>query len=44
VAFFFFQIPTSYAGLGSFTLAGLGMVVGSLLGKPQQLKAEERGA
>ena len=44
VAFFFFHIPTSYAGLGSFTVAGLGMVMGSLLGRPQQLKAGERGA
>jgi SSS family solute:Na+ symporter len=33
VGFFFFRVPTSYAGLGSFGLAGLGMVVGSLLGK-----------
>jgi SSS family solute:Na+ symporter len=32
VAFFFFHVPASYAGLGSFTLAGLAMVVGSLLG------------
>ncbi len=34
VGFFFFHVPTSYAGLGSFALAGLGMIVGSLLGKP----------
>ncbi len=33
VGFFFFKVPTSYAGLGSFALAGLGMVVGSMLGK-----------
>ncbi len=33
VGFFFFQVPASYAGLGSFALAGLGMVVGSFLGK-----------
>jgi SSS family solute:Na+ symporter len=32
VAFFFFHVPASYAGLGSFALAGLAMVVGSLLG------------
>ncbi len=33
VGFFFFNIPASYAGLGSFTLAGVAMVIGSLLGK-----------
>ncbi len=33
VSFFFFHVPASYAGLGSFTLAGLAMVIGSLLGK-----------
>ena len=33
VGFFFFKIPASYAGLGSFALAGLAMVIGSLLGK-----------
>jgi SSS family solute:Na+ symporter len=33
VAFFFFRVPASYAGLGSFALAGLAMIVGSLLGK-----------
>jgi len=33
VGFFFFRIPASYAGLGSFALAGAAMVVGSLLGK-----------
>jgi hypothetical protein len=32
VAFFFFHVPASYAGLGSFALAGLAMVGGSLLG------------
>jgi SSS family solute:Na+ symporter len=32
VAFFFFNWPVNYAGLGSFLLAGLGMVVGSLVG------------
>jgi SSS family solute:Na+ symporter len=31
VAFFFFHVPTSYAGLGSFALAGVAMVAGSLL-------------
>ena len=35
VGFFFFKVPTSYAGLGAFGLAGLGMVVGSLLGRPR---------
>jgi len=33
IGFFFFKLPASYAGLGSFTLAGLAMVIGSLLGK-----------
>ncbi|HTS70628.1 MAG TPA: sodium:solute symporter family protein [Terriglobia bacterium] len=33
VGFFFFKIPASYAGLGSFALAGLAMIIGSLLGK-----------
>lgn len=33
VGFFFFRIPASYAGLGSFALAGAAMIVGSLLGK-----------
>jgi hypothetical protein len=33
VGFFFFHVSTSYAGLGSFVLAGVGMVAGSLLGK-----------
>ena len=32
---FFFRVPASYAGLGSFTLAGVARVVGSLLGKSQ---------
>jgi len=32
VAFFFFHVPASYAGLGSFALAGLAMIIGSLLG------------
>jgi SSS family solute:Na+ symporter len=41
VGFFFFHVPTSYAGLGSFALAGLGMVVGSLLGKKPQTPATE---
>jgi Na+/proline symporter len=36
VAFFFFHVSTSYAGLGSFLLAGVGMVGGSLLGRSQR--------
>jgi Na+/proline symporter len=32
IAFFFFKTPASYAGLGAFILAGIGMVLGSLLG------------
>jgi solute:Na+ symporter, SSS family len=32
VGFFFFKVPASYAGLGSFVLAGVGMVAGSLVG------------
>ena len=39
VAFFFFKVPASYAGLGSFTLAGLAMVIGSLLGKKVSYKS-----
>lgn len=35
VAFFFFKTPASYAGLGAFVLAGVGMIAGSLLGKPK---------
>ena len=34
VAFFFFHWPVNYAGLGSFLLAAIAMVVGSLLGGP----------
>src|SRR5208283_2621046 len=36
IGFFFFKTPASYAGLGAFVLAGIGMVVGSLLGKGTQ--------
>lgn len=32
IAFFFFKVPVSYAGLGSFALAAVGMVGGSLIG------------
>jgi SSS family solute:Na+ symporter len=37
VGFFFFDVPTSYAGLGSFVLAGVGMVAGSFLGRKENL-------
>jgi len=32
IAFFFFEAPVSYAGLGSFALAAAGMVAESLIG------------
>ena len=35
VAFFFFKTPASYAGLGAFVLAAVGLVVGSLITKPK---------
>jgi SSS family solute:Na+ symporter len=31
IGFFFFKVPASYAGLGAFTMAAAGMVLGSLL-------------
>ena len=34
IAFFFFKTPASYAGLGSFALAAVGMVLGSMLSTP----------
>ncbi|MDE3136040.1 MAG: sodium:solute symporter family protein [Acidobacteriota bacterium] len=34
IGFFFFKVPANYAGLGSFALAGLGMILGSLAGAP----------
>jgi SSS family solute:Na+ symporter len=34
IGFFFFKTPASYAGLGAFGLAAVGMLAGSLLGKP----------
>ena len=34
IGFFFFNTPASYAGLGAFALAAVGMLAGSLLGKP----------
>ena len=36
IGFFFFNVPASYAGLGSFALAALGMIVGSLLSTKAQ--------
>jgi SSS family solute:Na+ symporter len=36
IAFFFFNSPASYAGLGAFSLAAAGMLMGSVLGKPKQ--------
>lgn len=35
IGFFFFHVSVSMAGLGSFALSGLGMVVGSFFGKPR---------
>ena len=35
IAFFFFKSPASYAGLGAFSLAATGMLLGSVLGKPK---------
>ena len=31
IGFFFFKVPASYAGMGSFALAAVGMVLGSLI-------------
>ncbi|MGB8478502.1 MAG: sodium:solute symporter family protein [Acidobacteriaceae bacterium] len=42
VGFFLFHWPVNYAGFGSFALAALGMVAGSLLG-PANSKREMRG-
>jgi solute:Na+ symporter, SSS family len=36
IGFFFFKVPTAYAGLGAFLLAGAGMVLGSLWGSRNQ--------
>jgi Na+/proline symporter len=33
IGFFFFKTPASYAGAGAFALAGIGMVVGSLISR-----------
>jgi SSS family solute:Na+ symporter len=32
IAFFFFKVPTAYAGVGSFAAAAVAMVIGSLVG------------
>ncbi len=37
IGFFFFKTPASYAGLGSFALAGVGMVLGSLVSKKSEV-------
>ncbi len=37
VTFFFFKVPAGYAGLGSFAMAAVGMMVGSLV-KPSEKK------
>ena len=34
IGFFFFKVPASYAGLGSFALAAAGLVIGSMVSKP----------
>jgi SSS family solute:Na+ symporter len=34
IGFFFFKVPASYAGLGSFALAAAGLVIGSIVTKP----------
>jgi len=39
IAFFFFKVPVSYAGLGSFALAAVGMVGGSLIGHGMRKRA-----
>lgn len=36
IAFFFFRVPAARAGLGAFLLAASGMVIGSLMGKPDR--------
>jgi SSS family solute:Na+ symporter len=39
IGFFFFKAPASYAGAGAFALAGIGMVVGSLLSERKRARA-----
>lgn len=43
VPFFLFHISASYSGLGSFTVAAIGMVVGSLLGGRPRGQCTETG-
>jgi hypothetical protein len=40
VTFFFFKVPANWAGFGAFTAAALGMIIGSLLGKPSARSAQ----
>ncbi|HTS12789.1 MAG TPA: sodium:solute symporter family protein [Candidatus Limnocylindrales bacterium] len=40
IGFFFFKTPASYAGLGAFLLAAVGMLVGSLMGRPAPPRPE----
>ena len=40
VTFFFFKVPANWAGFGAFTAAALGMIIGSLLGKPNDRPAQ----
>lgn len=40
VTFFFFKVPASWAGFGAFVASALGMVIGSLLGKPSARPAQ----
>jgi solute:Na+ symporter, SSS family len=44
VGFFFFHVSAGLAGLGSFALAALGMVVGSLIGKPAAARSSPEAA
>jgi SSS family solute:Na+ symporter len=39
IAFFFFNVPTAYAGVGSFVAAAAAMVIGSLVGGRSVAKA-----
>ena len=39
IGFFFFHVSTSYAGLGSFALAAIAMIVGSLAGSRRKVPA-----
>jgi SSS family solute:Na+ symporter len=44
VGFFFFRLPASYAGLGSFVLAAMGMIMGSLIGERIRRPRESEAA